>query len=440
MLTNKLKKFFERHPALPKIMANINWLTVEKIFNMMISLFIGVWVARYLGPDKYGVMNYAVAFVALFSPLSRLGLDSIVVRNIVQNPEKKDEYLGTTLVLKFGGSVALFGLVLFLITFFKTDHPKTQLYVLIIAFGYIFKSIDTINLWFQSQIQSKYTVFSRSGSLFLVSLLKIAFILTHSPLTAFIWAITIDTIMTAVFLFFFYQAKGFLSLFHWKIKIPVVKDLLKDSWPLILSSIAIIIYMRIDQVMLGTMLNSSALGIYSAAVKISEKWYFIPTIISLSVFPSIINTKKKSEGKYLDRLQKLYDFFTWFSICFALLITLFSKSIILFLYGQDYSQASSVLSVHIWAGVFVFLGIASRRYLIIENATKITFFRTFSGALSNVILNVILIPIYGIMGAAYATLVSYAISGYFSNILFKKSRKIFIMFLKSLFPIHYLKK
>jgi len=440
MPVKKLLKDVRKRKGLLKIIANINWLTVEKIFNMLVSLFVGVWVARYLGPDKYGAMNYAVAFIALLATLSRLGLDTIVVRNIIQNPEKKDEYLGTTLFLKFIGTVVMFALAVTLINFIKTDHPQIKIFVLILAFGHIFKSLDTINLWFQSQVQSKYTVFSRSVSLTIISLLKIAFILTQSPLIAFIWALMLDMIISTVFLFLFYQAKGAISIFKWKMKISVLKDMLKDSWPLMLSSIAVIIYMRIDQVMLGSMISSKALGIYSAAVKISEKWYFIPIIISISVFPAIVNAKKRSEKLYLSRLQRLYDFFTWFSISFALIITIFSKHIILFLYGRDYLPASSVLSIHIWAGVFVFLAIASERYLITENTTKISFYRNLLGAVLNVILNVILIPSYGIMGAAYATLFSYAVSGYLSNILFRKSRKIFKMFLKSLFPIHYLKK
>jgi len=435
-----IRRKFEGKEGLLKIVININWLTFEKIVQLGISLFIAVWVARYLGPDRYGAMNYAIAFVALFSVLSKLGLDSIVVRNIVKNPHKKEEYLGTTLWLKFLGSIVLFILASVTINLLNTDNPEIKIFVIIVAFGYIFKSFETIDLWFQSQVKSKYTVFSRSLSFLITSILKIILILTQSPLIAFIWIIAVDSVLRAIFLIFIYQVRAPAHIFNWKIKLNTMKTLLKDSWPLILSGIAIMIYMKIDQVMLGSMINSSALGIYSAAVRISEKWYFIPTIISASVFPSIIKSQKKNRKLYLNRLQKLYDFFTWFSISVALLVMLSSRFIIHLLYGKEYAQAASVLSVHIWAGVFVFLGVASSKYLIAENLTKISFFRTILGSISNVILNIILIPIYGIIGAAYATLISYAVSGYFSNMLFKKSSIIFIMFLKSVFPIHYLKK
>lgn len=434
-----LKKRMEGKEGLLKIIANINWLTLEKILQMGISLFVAVWVARYLGPDKFGAMNYAIAFVTLFAAFSKLGLDTIVVRNILKNPQKKEEYLGTTLWLKFLGSIVLFFLASGLINFIKTDNPKMNIFVIIVAFGYIFKSFDAIDLWFQSQVKSKYTVFSRSSSFLIASILKIGLILTQSPLIAFIWIITIESILSGMLLLTFYQTKAPVSIFKWRIKKKTMKALLKDSWPLILSGIAIMIYMKIDQVMLGSMINSSALGIYSAAVRISEKWYFIPMIISASVFPSIIKAQKKSQKQYLNRLQKLYDFFTWFSISVALLIMLSSRIIINILYGKEYAEAASVLSVHIWAGVFVFLGVASTQHLIAENLMKFNFFRTILGAISNVILNIILIPLYGIIGAAYATLISYAVSGYFSNILFKKSRIIFFMLIKSLFPINYLR-
>lgn len=438
-LPQTLRKKFEGREELFKIISNINWLTFGKILRMSIGIFITAWVARYLGPQKYGSLNYAIAFVALFSALSKLGLDAIVVRNIVKSPQKKEEFLGTTLWLKFSGSVVLFLLASSLINFLNTDNPKIKIFVVIVAFGYIFSSFGTIDIWFQSQVQSKYTVFSQTLSFMVVSILQIFLILTQSPLIAFVWIIAIESIIIAIFLVAFYQAKSPTSVFDWKIRFSTMKGLLKDCWPLILAGLSIMIYMRIDQVMIGSMINSSALGIYSSAVRISEKWYFIPTFISASVFPSIIKARRVNKKLYLSRLQKLYDFFTWFSISVALLATIFSGLIINTLYGKEYAEASSVLSIHIWAGVFVFLGVASSKYLVAENLIKISFYRAFLGALSNIILNIVLIPSYGIIGAAYATLISQGIAAYFSNFVFKKSRIIFIMFLKSLFPIHYLK-
>lgn len=429
-LPQSLRKKFMGKEEFFKIISNINWLTLGKILNLSIGIFIAAWAARYLGPQKYGSLNYAIAFVALFSTLSTLGLDAIVVRNIVKNPHKKEEFLGTTLWLKFLGSIVLFILASGLINFVNTDNPKVRIFVVIVAFGYIFTSFGTIDIWFQSQVQSKYTVFSQSFSFMIVSILKILLILTQSPLIAFVWIKAIGSIITAIFLVAFYQAKNPTSVFNWKIRFSTMKSLLKDCWPLILGGITIIIYMRIDQVMIGSMMNSSALGIYSSAVKISEIWYFMPMFISASIFPSIVKAKKVNKKLYLNRLQKLYDFFTWLSISIALFVTIFSSLIINTLYGKEYAQAASVLSIHIWSAIFVFLGVASSKYLVAENLIKISFYRTFLGALSNIILNIVLIPSYGIIGAAYATLFSYAIAT-FSVILFKQARKQTVGMVKS---------
>lgn len=405
-----IRKKVEHSQDLRKIIGNINWLTFENIFRNLIGLFVFAWVARYLGPGQFGLMNYALAFVALFSALATLGLDNITIRNIVSDSEKKGEYLGSTLLLKFIGSLIM--LIVSVIGIFLIEPGDTlvQLFVIIIALGYIFKSFDTIDLWFQSQVQSKYSVFSRSITFVVISILKVGLVITQAPLIAFVLMYTFDSLLAAVLLVYLYHKKATFSFFEWKIKYDVMKSLLNDSWPLILSGIAIMVYVKIDQVMIGNMIGDTQLGIYSAAVKLSEAWYFIPMIISGSVFPAILSARKKSRELYLERMQMLYDSFTWFAIFGALITTLMAPFIIKFLYGADYSGAATVLSIHIWAGVFVFLGVASSKYLVAENLTKISFYRTFIGAITNIILNIILIPTYGILGAAIATLISYGVS------------------------------
>ena len=169
------------------------------------------------------------------------------------------------------------------------------------------------------------------------------------------------------------------------------------------------IYMRIDQVMIRNMMSDEAVGYYSAAVRICEAWYFIPVTLCISIFPAIVNSKNISVEIYNNRMQKLYDLLTWLAIGIAIPVTIFSAQIIQLLFGNEYSQASPVLTIYIWAGVSVFLNVASSQYLINENLTKLSFVRTFIGMVLNVVLNFILIPVYGIIGSAVATLISYTI-------------------------------
>jgi O-antigen/teichoic acid export membrane protein len=211
------------------------------------------------------------------------------------------------------------------------------------------------------------------------------------------------------------------------LKKDIAISLLKDSWPLILSGVVISVYMKIDQVMIKEMMNNEAVGQYSAALRLSEVWYFIPMVIANSLFPAIINAKNQSEKLYYDRLQKLYDFMTWMAIFIALPMTFLSDWLINLLFGEEYHQAGNVLMIHIWASVFVFLGVASSKWFISENLQKYSFYRTLTGAIINILLNYIMIPLYGILGAAMATLISQSIASYFFNITNKKLRYTFLL-------------
>jgi PST family polysaccharide transporter len=426
-----LRKKVENNQELRQIMGNINWLTFENILRNLIGVFVFAWVARYLGPEQFGLMNYAVAFVTLFSVFSTLGLDDILVREIVSSPEKRKEYLGSALFLKFAGALVLLVTATLASHFINSENTVITFFVFIVSLGYIFKSFDVIDLWFKSQVKSKYSVYSRATAFFIVSIIKIILILTQAPLVAFVWMFTLDFFIASLLLLYFYHKKVSDSIFEWKIKTVTIKKLFKDSWPLILSSIAVMIYMKIDQVMIGSILGERDLGIYSAAVKISESWYFIPTIITGSVFPAIIKARKKSKDIYIKKMQLLYDFFTFFTIITATSIAVFSSFIINVLYGPEYIEASTVLSLQIFSGIFVFMGVASSSHLVVDNAIKINFYRTFFSAILNVFLNLLLIPMFGIKGAAIASLIAYSIASFFFLLVFKKSRYIFFMQLRT---------
>lgn len=411
-----------------KIVKNINWLTLGVIFRDVLGLFLVAWIARYLGPKQFGIMNYAISFVALFATLSTLGLDNIVVRNILKRNEFKKEYMGTAFFLKLGGSFLLLITSVFVISLMSLDDISIKMFVLIISFSYLFKSLDVIDYWFQSKIESKYTVFAKTISFILISILRIIFILINSSLVSFIIAFSLDFIITSFFLIYYYSKNE--NIFLWKFNYKIAIEFLSDSWPLILSGAAVMVYMKIDQVLIGNLIGEEQLGIYASAAKLSEAWYFIPTVVMSSVFPAILNAKKKSKELYLKRMQILFDFFVIFTFLVALIVSLLSPIIIKILYGEEYLEAARILSIHIWAGIPVFGGVIVGKYLISENLTKVSLYMTLFGAIANVVLNLLLIPKFGIIGAAYTTLISYTIATY--SILFnKKTSKIGMQMLKS---------
>lgn len=425
-----LKDKLKQNPELSKIITNINWLFFDKAIQMIVAFFVGVWVIRYLGPERYGVLSYVVAFVALFGFISKLGMDGVAVREFVKNPKKKREIFWTLCFLRVIAGFFAFISSVTVIFFIKQGDALIFWLAVIIALGFIFQVSDIFDFWFQSQVASKYAVYIRSAVTILSGAIRIALVLMKSSLFAFAWVMLLEVVLTFVgFVVIFLKKKEKISVP--KIDFSIGKQILSDSWPLILSGVAVTIYMKIDQIMIGSMLNNELLGNYSAAVSLSEMWYFFPTVIASSVFPAVLYARKHDESLYIKRLQDLYDLMMWSSVAFAVPVSIFSKNIISLLFGQQYDQAALVLSIYVWAGVAVSLGVASSNYLIAENLTKVSFYRTFFGAVLNVFLNLILIPRYGIIGSAIATLASYTVAT-FSVIFFTKSRETFIMLLKTL--------
>lgn len=426
-------------PNLRKVIGNTAWLFADRILRMVIGLIVGLWVARYLGPEQFGLYNYAIAFVALWGTFATLGLDSIVVRDIVREPSCRDETLGTAFVLKFLGGIAILLLTTGTISLLRPNDNLAYWLVAIIAAGTVFQAFDTTDFWFQSQVQSKYSVYGKTTAYLVVNLIKVALIQMHAPLIAFAWAALAEIALGAVGVVVAYRVKG-QHLRAWRFSFFRAKALLKQSWPLIFSGIVIMIYMRIDQLMLGMLIGDKAVGIYSAAVKVSELWYFVPGAIVNSVFPSIIEAKTISENLYYERLQKILNLMSILSYAIAIPVTLFSSKIITLLYDESYLEAGPILATHVWAGVFVSLGVTRSSWIIAEGLMKFSFATTAAGAVINVILNLFLINRYGGMGAAVATVIAQFFASYGANAFYPKTKRIFIAQTKSLLMIDLIKK
>ncbi|WP_223154512.1 flippase, partial [Campylobacter concisus] len=380
----------KNHQGFMKYFKNTSWLFFEKILRMLVGLFVGIWVTRYLGPERFGLFSYAQSFVGLFAAIATLGLDGIVVREIVKDESKATELIGTAFYLKLMGAVVTL-LVLVIATQFTSNNRYTNLLVFIIASATIFQSFNVVDMYFQSKVLSKYAVFSNIISLFISSIVKITLILINAPLVAFAWAILFDSVVLAMGFIYFFLKYSTCEIKKIKFNKTIAISLLKDSWPLILSGVVISIYMKIDQVMIQEILGNEAVGQYAAATRLSEIWYFIPTILVSSLFPAVVNARKQSEELYYSRLQKLFDLVVWIAIAIALPMTFLSDIIVNMLYGEQYNQAASVLTIHIWASIFVFLGVASGQWFIAENLQLLAFWRTFCGMVTNIFLNLLLI-------------------------------------------------
>ena len=427
-----LRKRIESRDYLQNVLGNMGWLFADRIVRMGIGLLVGVWVARYLGPEQFGLLSYAYAFVALFSALSTMGLDSIVVREIVRDPSREEEVLGSTFLLKVIGGVSSLCLVIGCITFLRPPDPTTRLLVSIIAVGMVFQAFDTIDYWFQSQILSKYAVYAKNTAFLIASIGKVVLILSKGSVLSFAVVGIVESIIGSIGLVLAYKKTGH-NIKNWRARRATAGSLFKDSWPLMLSGVMIMIYMRIDQVMLGMMVGSKEVGVYSVAVQLSEAWYFLPISIVSSVYPSIIEAKKTSDSLFIERLQKLYKLMSFTGYCIAIPVTFFGGYVLEILYGKEYLAAKPMLIALIWSILFTNLGVARSSFLATMNWNKLHFFTVLGGCFLNIIINILLIPLYGGFGAAVASCVSYWFAAHGACFLYRPLFKTGSMMTKALY-------
>lgn len=321
--------------------------------------------------------------------------------------------MGTAFTLRIIAGVFTMGIVAATVLTVSDDWI-TQIAVLVVSGQLLFKSADVFKLWFKSEIKSKYPVWVRSGVTFLYAGSQVACILAGLPVLVFVVLVMAQTGLKVfgTYLMYRYVPEGGNP--EWTFEWGTAKNLVQDAWPLIFAGFSVAVYMKIDQVMLGEMVGRSAVGIYATAVKISELWYFIPSAIAGSVFPKIVSSKENAtEELYRNRMQAFYDTVALLSYMIILPVTFTAGPLIELLFGPEYMEAASILQVHIWAFLFVSLGAARGKWLVAENFTRFAMFAAILGAVSNVILNTLIIEGYGSLGAAWATLFSQSVTAYF---------------------------
>jgi len=392
------------HAGFQKYFINMGWSFSGKIFSLFMSLIVGVIVARYLGPQRYGVLNYALSFVTIFAFLSSFGIDNILIRDLIKYKEKKEEILNTTFIIKLiGGGVVIIFSTLFSILL-KNDTYTTIL-IFIYSLHLIFSSLSVIDSYFQSIIKYKYSFWAQLSSTTAVSILKLILVYMGLGTGWFLLALVFEIAFSSFVLFKIFINKG--NHIKLSFNFDLAKKMLMDSWPFILTSAFYLIYTKIDQIMIGKMMNTEALGIYSAGVKLAEIWYFIPAIICGVLFPAIVNAKTVHDNLYKERIKKIFLFILGISFSIALFEFIFAKYLILILFGSAYMGAIIILKVYTWSGVLVSMIMVLQQYLTIENKTKTIMISSFFGAITNIILNLIFIQKYGIIGSAFATIFSY---------------------------------
>ncbi len=410
----KLKSLRKRNVA-----KNAMWMISERIIQMIISLFVGVISARYLGPENYGTLNYGLALVTLFSSIAKLGLESIIVKEYISNKDKNGLIMGSALLLRMiSGLLSIVTIMIYISIFNPNDHVifiTTLLQSLIL----IFEVFDLIDFWFQSQLKSKYVAIAKTIAYIVMSVYKIVLLVLGKSVEWFAFATSLEYIVILIILSIMYYKNGGQKL---KVSLKLGANLLKQSYHFIISGLLVTIYTQMDKIMIGHYIDQTQVGLYSAATAISSMWGFIPNAIINSMRPTIYDAKEKNEELYLRRLKQLYAIVFWCGAFFALGITIFSKLIVEILYGQEYLGATIPLIILSWSTIFAYLGTARGVWVVCENKNKYTKRYVFWGAIVNLILNAILIPTIGICGAAIATLIAQIIVAMLAPAFYKDTK------------------
>ncbi|MDB9786881.1 flippase [Bacteriovoracaceae bacterium] len=424
------------NPNRKQIFSNTGWLFLEKLFRLFTAFFVTAIVAQYLGPSNFGILSYTISVLAIFEPIANLGINSVIKKYLIYNPNNEDQknILSTILILRFISSIFVISILNFLthkFDFLSSDNSAIASIITILSISLFFRIFDIFELWFESRLESKYPTNVKILSFFIISIIRLLFVYWQLDVQYFAIAFTLESIICASTYLILLKKKN-ISLITFNINLKLIKKLVNESWPLFFATMSVMIYMKIDQIMLKHMINDTAVGIYSAAVKISEPWSFLAVSLVASIFPTILSAKTRSLRDYYTKIQKLYAVMTLTAIVLGISTAFLAPFIINIIFGDQFLDSSAVLQIHIWGNLSIFWAVAQDPWDIAENKTKYILVKTLSAAILNVILNLWWIPLFGVIGAACATVVSYFWNSTIMNLFNKKTRKIFFLQISSI--------
>ena len=385
---------------------NIQWVGLSKIISMLISLITTSIIARVFGPEKFGILNYVLSFVGLFSILASLGVSAVVYKELVVNKEKREEVLGSAMALNFIAGIITIGIICVYLFIIKEDHTITLL-IILASLSFLTQPFNLLQIDFLKDSDAKYVTITQLITSLITSGAKIVVVTLYASVWYFIIILITENLIAGI-LYIYQIIKVKNRTLILKVSLPQIKYLLYAAAPMALTLGFSDIYARIDQVMLRHYLDVSAVGLYSAAARVTELWYFIPNIIITGLFPILANSASTAENR-----QKKFLFLSkalfLAAIVISISVLLASKLIIGIIYGKEFLAAAPILSIYIFSLFGTFISLIILQELFIEKRTWAIILIPGGTALLNIILNIFLIPLYGASGAAFATVISYNI-------------------------------
>lgn len=407
LVTKSLSHLGMQEGGFKRYLHNTGWFLFMRVFTLVIAFFTTIYVIRYLGPENYGTLSYAVSFVSLFGFIASLGIDQVVYRELVKRPEDEGEILASAVGLKLAGGLTATLLTIATAIFIGVTQIELIL-IAIVSLTLFGAAGQLISYAYQARVQSKYPALIVLATSIILAIAKLLVIFFDKGIIFFALVLLLESILYAIFFVFSYQ-RHFKKFSEWKITKKTSTVLLTTSWPLMLSTVSIMIYARIDQVMLKHYIDTTAVGIYDAAVRLADVWYLIPNIILAALFPAIINAQKTSSSLFRKRIHMCAALLVGLNLLIIIPTNLLAPHIIETLFGSSFIGTADVLTIYIWSLIGFSLGQLMNTYLIAENYIYIYLYTSVGTVIVNVLLNIWWIPLYGVNGAALATLVSYSL-------------------------------
>ncbi len=398
----------------------MSWLLGGKIVNMILSFFVSLATARYLGPDSYGEINYVAAYVSFFSSITSLGLSVIVIKEVSMGQEDDNEVIWTGILMRFLTAVLSMISVLALVYITDGGDPLIMKIALLESIGILASAFDTFMYWFQGKLLGKYVSIASVVAYLGMSLYRIYLLANSADILWFAFATSVDTLILSLVLMICYIKE---NGFHIRTSVSLAKRLMRQSYHYMISGLIAILYSKIDQIMLKQMLDSRAVGLYSAALTIAGLWGMIPSAFIQSVSPVLYKNAQENREMFYKRLKQSYAGIWFLNICWSLAVSIFSYWVIYLLYGEDYLGARGALVIVVWYSGVSAIGSLTQVYLATENKNKYVNYFALAGLAVDVVLNVVLIPQFGIMGAAMATLVTYTVINIVMPLVFPATRE-----------------
>jgi PST family polysaccharide transporter len=409
-------------PHFDRAVINLAWLIGERAVRFVLGVVVGFFVARHLGPARLGSLSYCVALVTLAGGVASLGLDEVVKRALLRTPADSAGLLASSAVLRLLAAVAGYGglVTLGLAHLLGTgEEPRLLVIVGLLLFQ---PALLVPDLWLQAHLRAKFSVGAQTGALAAGAALRICLIATDAPLAGFAWAFALEAVLAAAGIHLFARRAGLR--FAWvAARRATMRWLLTEAWPLMFAGLAIVIYMKIDEVMLRLLAGPAAVGIYSAATRLTEIWYFVPVALASSLLPALLRARAAGEVAYRGRLQQYYDLSAGAAYVLSVPVALAAPWIVRAAYGAAFAGAGPIVAVHIWSSVFVFIGVARGQWLVNERLQIFYLLATLAGAAVNIALNFVLIPRWGGLGAAWATVASQALAAWLSSFCLAAARE-----------------